>query len=95
MESMEGFSKRQLEGTKCARDAYKILVFPSMHDFIAMVHHNLIRNCPITVDDIKNVHKIYDPDIASLKGKTVQRVVPVVRTDYIYVPCHIFENTIK
>ena len=65
-----------------------------MWDFVSMVHDNLIRNCPIALDDIKNAYTIYGygPDVASLKGKTVCKALSVVRTDYIYVPRHIFNQ---
>ena len=88
----EGFTKHQLMGARAARDVYKTLGFPSMRDFVSMVHDNLIRNYPIMLEDIKNAHTIYGPDVASLKGKTVRKASPVVRTDYIYVPRHIFDQ---
>ena len=76
-ENQEGFTKQQIAGAKAAWDAYKMLGFPSMHDFESMVRNNRIHNCPITIDDIKNAYKIYGPDITS---------------DYISVPWHIFEQ---
>jgi hypothetical protein len=33
----------------------------------------LIRNCPVTPDDARRALKIYGPDIATLKGKTVKK----------------------
>ena len=51
-----------------------------------MVCNNLIQNCPITTDDIKNAHKMNGPDIASLKGKTVRWTLPAICSDYIHVP---------
>ena len=90
-ENEEGFTKHQVNRAKIARDAYKLLGFPSLRDFKSMVCDNLIKICPISEQDVTNALKIYGPDIASLKGKTVRRAAPVVRTDYIFVPRSIFD----
>ena len=67
-ENEEGFTKRQVECAKTARDEYKLLGFPSMRDFKSMVRDNLIKNCPISMEDVTNALKIYGPDILA-KGK--------------------------
>ncbi|KAG7340379.1 hypothetical protein IV203_023922 [Nitzschia inconspicua] len=47
---------------------------------------NTIKNCPVTVDDIKLAEKIYGPDVATIKGKaTRSRPTPVVN-DIIEIP---------
>ncbi len=47
---------------------------------------NLIKNCPITVEDIDNSEKIFGADIPSMKGKvTRQKPTPVVE-DIIEIP---------
>ena len=38
-----------------------------------LLEAGLIRDCPVTPDDAKRALKIYGPDIATLKGKTVKR----------------------
>ena len=91
-ENMEGFSQRQIAGAKRTQDAYKTLGFPSMRDFTTMVRDNLIRNCPITTNDIKNAHTIYGPGIASLKGKIVWQTPPPVQSNYIHIPQSIFDK---
>ena len=59
-----------------------------MQDFKSMVRDNLIKNCPISVEDGTSALKIYGPDIA----KTVRHAAPAVRTDYVYMPRSIFYN---
>ena len=39
---------------------------------------NLIPNCPITVNDIKNAKFIWGPDPGSLKGKTTIQLSPQI-----------------
>ena len=47
---------------------------------------NLIKNCPITVEDIGNSEKFFRVEIPSMKGKvTRQKPIPVVE-DMIEIP---------
>jgi hypothetical protein len=91
-ENEEGYSQRQLEQARLAKDLYtKVLGHPSQHDFKAMVAGGMILNCPITVADVIRAEKIYGPSIAALKGKTVRRSPDKVDTDLIEVPKAILE----
>ena len=49
-------------------------------------NNDLIKNCPITVEDIDNSEKIFGADIPIMKGKvTRQKPIPVVE-DMIEIP---------
>ena len=63
-----------------------LLGFPSERDFNNMVRPNMIVNCPVIFDDVKNAKLIFGPDITSLKGKLVRRKPASVVTDYIDIP---------
>ena len=63
-----------------------LLGFPSERDFKNMVRPNMIVNCPVIFDDVKNAKLIFGPDITSLKGKLVRRKPAGVVTDYIDIP---------
>ena len=56
-----------------------------------MVRAGLILNCPVTIDDINCAEKIYGPNIAALKFKTVRRKSEQVSRDYIKVPPQIVQ----
>jgi len=64
---------------------------PSEADFINMVQLNLMPNCPITTQDIKNAKIIFGKDVGALKGKTTRKTPLPVVTDYVYVPSSIYQ----
>jgi hypothetical protein len=59
---------------------------PSKRDFQALVHLNMLKDCPVTNNDICNAHNIYGPNLASTRGKMVQRKPKRVVTDYVEIP---------
>ncbi len=52
----------------------------------------MIRNCPITSDDVTNVHTIFGPDLATIRGKTVWRTPAPVVADYVEAPQLLVQN---
>ncbi len=62
-----------------------MVVTPPACDFqgLILVHLNLLKDCPVTNDDIKNAHAIFGPDLAFIRGKTVWRKPTRVVTDYV------------
>ena len=67
------YTQREIEGANKARALYKKIGRPSEKEFNDILQNNLIRNCPVTSDDAKRALKIYGPDVATLKGKTVKK----------------------
>ncbi len=59
---------------------------PSKRDFQAMVRLNMLKNCPVTNNNIRNAHNIYGPDLASIRGKMVWRKPERVVTNYVDFP---------
>jgi hypothetical protein len=59
---------------------------PSEKDYKGMVSSNIIKNCPITVSNVTNAGNIFGPDLASVRGKIVQRTPAPVVADYVAVP---------
>jgi len=80
VENMEHFSKKEIERAKTARELYIKIGRPSRKSFIHIVNNNLIRECPITCDDINRAEHIFGPDIGTLKGKTVRTQPSAVPT---------------
>jgi hypothetical protein len=82
----EGFTDRDYERAKRARKALELIGYPSPRDFKNMVSSNMIKNCPINPSDVTNAKKIFGPDLATLKGKTVLQTPPLVMMDYVQIP---------
>jgi hypothetical protein len=82
----EGFSKRQLEQAKRARDFQGSVGHPSTQDLKNIIKSNLIINCPVTVADIDCAEKIYGPSVPILKGKTTRQTPLTIASDYVAVP---------
>jgi hypothetical protein len=46
---------------------------------------NVIKNCPMTVEDINIAENIFGPDMSSLKGKSTRCKPKPVRIDLIEI----------
>jgi hypothetical protein len=88
----EGHTKRDVLQAKEAWHAHAMIGNPSEGNFKGIVSRNLIKNCPVTTTDITNAHTIFGPDLASVQGKTVQRMSAPVVADYVAVPCLLVEQ---
>jgi hypothetical protein len=57
-ENKQGYTKQQL---------YHTLGCPTVENFKHILRQNVIKNCPITIDDVTNAEKIFGPDIVQCK----------------------------
>jgi hypothetical protein len=83
----EGFTKKQILRANDARRLMQMVALPSERALQSMVRLNMLQNCPITNDDIKNANTIWGSDIATIRGKTIRRKPDRVETDYVEIPC--------
>ena len=80
------YSARQIKRADKARATYYMIGLPSVRDYKNLIRFSLIKNCPVTIKDIKIAEDIYGPSISALKGKTRrQRPDPVIN-DTIAIP---------
>mmetsp|Transcript_38268 Transcript_38268/g.114579 ORF Transcript_38268/g.114579 Transcript_38268/m.114579 type:complete len:85 (+) Transcript_38268:2001-2255(+) len=70
--NMEGYTNREYDVAKEARASLALLGNPILQDYINIVRAGLVRNLPVTPDSVTNSNKIFDPEVYSLKVKTVQ-----------------------
>ena len=85
-ENKSGYTQRQFENAKKARKLYHIIGCPTVENFKSILRQNIIRNCPVTVDDVNIAEKIFGPDIGSLKGKSTRSKPNPVKSDLIEIP---------
>ncbi|CAJ1950718.1 unnamed protein product [Cylindrotheca closterium] len=75
-----------------ARHIQNIIGRPGDRRFTDIVNNNLLRDCPVTSEDIKTATNIYGPNLGSLKGKTTSTTDGHVRTEIGAIPPHIKEH---
>jgi hypothetical protein len=81
-ENREGYTQRQFDNAKQARKLYHIIGCPSIENFKAILRQNIIKNCPVTIEDVNIAERIFGPDIGTLKGKsTREKTTPVFESD--------------
>ena len=85
-DNLQGYSKKQVEGAKKARELQAMVGHPSTRDFEKMVHANLIANCPITENNIAITNAIFGGYLAGIRGKTTRRKPEQVKTDDVKIP---------
>jgi hypothetical protein len=85
-ENKTGFTKRLMKCAELAQNMYKTLSYPSMKDFKWVIRSNQIKDCPVTIQDIDVVMKIWGKNIAALKGKNTRSKTHPVDRDYVKDP---------
>ena len=83
-ENREGFTQREYEGAREARQAMNQLGFLSEWDFESMERLNIIVNCPVNL--------IFGPDITLLQGTLVRHKPASVVMDYVEIPREILNS---
>ncbi len=92
-ENFEGFTKQQVKNADRARHLMNMVATLLEPDFQGMVHHNFLKDCPVTNEDVVNAHRIFGPDLAYIRGKTVRHKPERVVTDYADIPRDFFHAT--
>jgi hypothetical protein len=72
-ENKSGYTQRQFERAKEARRLYHIVGTPTVENFKSLLRMNVIKDCPVTTEDVNIAEKIFGKDISSLKGKSTRR----------------------
>jgi hypothetical protein len=94
-ENRAGYTQRQFEQAKRARELYHIVGTPTIETFKTLIKMNAIRNCPVTTEDVNIAEKIFGADMSSLKGKSTRRKSTPVRDDTVKIPEELIANNRK
>ena len=85
-ENRMGYTQRQFDRAKTARELYHIVGAPTVENFKALLRMNAIKNCPVTAEDVTISEKIFGTDMSTLKGKSTRKKPTPVREDIIEIP---------
>jgi hypothetical protein len=85
-ENRVGYTQRQFEQAKRARELYHIVGTHTIELFKTLIKMNAIKNCPVTTEDVNNAEKIFGADMSSLRGKSTRRKSTPVQEDVIEIP---------
>ena len=83
---IEGFTKKQVKGSQEARRLYHQSRAQNMENINIYIHHNLIKNCPVTTEDVNMANIMFGPDILMLKGQYTRNKPVQVIDDSIDIP---------
>jgi hypothetical protein len=86
------YTKRTYKQAMLAWKVQNMIGRPSLRSFLKIVQNNLLKNCPISREDVLAAEDILGPNLGSLKGKTLWRGGTHVRMEYHGVPLGIMER---
>ena len=81
-----GYTQHQFDRAKTARKLYVILGMPTVENFKNILHQNIIKNCPVTVEDVNIAERIFGPDVAAIKGRATRPKPPIVHEEQVEIP---------
>ncbi len=91
-ENKMGYTQRQFESAKRARRLYHIVGCPTIENFKHILRQNIIKNCPVTADDVNIAEKIFGADIGALKSKNTRSRPTPVKDDLVEIPPELLEQ---
>jgi hypothetical protein len=83
--NMDGFIKCEVEEAKATCKAQGMLGHLTNCKFLGMVRTNIISNCSITENTVKNANLIFGPNLAGVRGRTLRRPPKPVRIEYVQI----------
>lgn len=91
-ENVKAYTRREVKQAESARRLMEIIGRPSEQQMCAIVNGRQLKNCDVGAQDIINARKIFGPDVASLKGKTVRQKEAHVEMAITPIPQDVMER---
>ena len=85
-ENRKNYTQHQFKHAKLARKLHHNVGTPTVKNFKSLLKANMIKNCPVTIEDVNIAEKTFGPSMSSLKGKSARRMLKPVRADVIETP---------
>ena len=64
----------------------------TLRNFKTIIRHNIIKNCPATVEDTEIAEKVFGTDVSTLKVRTTIKRPKVAVDDFIEILREMIEN---
>jgi hypothetical protein len=75
-----------------ARKIQVLIGRPSLREYLQIVKHGLLPNCPINQEDIMAAEDIFGPEVGCLKGKMARKKAPIVEENRYGIPASILSR---
>jgi len=77
------FTSREVAAAKQARSLTHVLGYPSPGALIKSINNGSIVDCPVTAQDVSRSVQIFGADLASVRGKTTKRSIPLPVVEFL------------
>ena len=67
------FTKKEMDKARLAKDLHRAMGFPSYKRFLWLLKNKMVQDTNVTLDDTKRASHVYGEEVATIKGKTIQR----------------------
>ena len=89
---MEGYTRREVEEARQARDVQAMVGHLTDQEFLRMVCSGMIVDCPVTPTAMLNSNRIFGPPPEGVRGHTVRTTPESVVLDHVMIPRAILER---
>ena len=72
-ENLMHYTRRQQKGIAKAKNLYETLGFPAERTFMEAIAQNQILNCPVRLDDARNMLQVYGRHVQTMRGRSTRR----------------------
>ena len=85
----EGFTERDIKRARAARELQNCMGQPSDMEIKQLLRekekmsHTLLKDCPLTIDNLENAKAIFDPSVPRLKGTSCRTKPTRAEPEYI------------
>ena len=84
--NIEGYTMREVEEARQARDVQVMVGHPTDQEFLRMVRSGMIVDCPVTPTAVLNSNRIFGPPPEGVRGHTVRTTPESVVVDHVTIP---------
>ena len=67
------FTKKEMDKARLAKDLHRAMGFPSYKRFLWLLKNKMVQDTNVTLDDTKRASHVYGEEVATIKGKTIQK----------------------